>query len=61
MKETLDEAVSNTGADHIKVKHKPKLLSDTGPCYLSGEFKIYLDTNKLYASPLPQPVNTPHA
>ena len=36
VKETLDEAVSNTGVNHIQVKHRPRLLSDNGPCYLSG-------------------------
>jgi putative transposase len=40
--DTLDEAVSKTGVDKIKVKHKPRLLSDNGPCYLSGELKSYL-------------------
>lgn len=42
VKDTLDEAVSETGVDKIKVKHKPRLLSDNGPCYLSGELKSYL-------------------
>ena len=42
-KETLDEAVSNTGVNHIHVKHRPRLLSDNGPCYLSGELKSYLE------------------
>jgi putative transposase len=39
----LDEAVSNTGVNHIQVKHRPRLLSDNGPCYLSGELKNYLE------------------
>jgi transposase InsO family protein len=43
VKDTLDEAVSETGVDKIKVKHKPRLLSDNGPCYLSGELKSYLE------------------
>ena len=43
VKETLDEAVSNTGVNHIQVKHRPRLLSDNGPCYLSGELKNYLE------------------
>ena len=42
VKEILDEAVSNTGVNHIQVKHKPRLLSDNGPCYISGELKNYL-------------------
>ena len=43
VKETLDEAVSNTGVNHIQVKHRPRLLSDNGPCYISGELKNYLE------------------
>ena len=43
VKDTLDEAVSETGVDQIRVKHKPRLLSDNGPCYLSGELKSYLE------------------
>ena len=42
VKNTLDEAVQITSVDQIKVKHKPRLLSDNGPCYLSGELKSYL-------------------
>ena len=42
VKGTLDEAVKNTGVNHIRVKHRPRLLSDNGPCYLSGELKAYL-------------------
>jgi putative transposase len=43
VKETLDEAVSNTGVNRIQVKYRPRLLSDNGPCYPSGELKNYLE------------------
>ncbi len=43
VKETLDKAVEVTGVDRVKVRHKPRLLSDNGPCYLSSELKQYLD------------------
>jgi putative transposase len=43
VKENLDEAVSNTGVNHIQVQNRPRLLSDNGPCYISGEFKNYLE------------------
>ncbi len=43
VKETLDEAVDITGVDQVRVKHKPRLLSDNGPCYLSSELKTYLE------------------
>jgi transposase InsO family protein len=43
VKDTLDEAVNITGIDRIQVRHRPRLLSDNGPCYLSGELKSYLE------------------
>jgi transposase InsO family protein len=42
VKETLDEALAVTGIDQGRVKHKPRLLSDNGPAYLSGELRDYL-------------------
>ena len=43
--DTLDDALSFTGLDQVKVKHKPRLLSDNGPCYISGELADYLQEN----------------
>ena len=43
VKETLDEAVKKTGIKQIQVRHRPRLLSDNGPCYLSQELKSYLE------------------
>lgn len=43
VKETLDMAVTKTGVTKIHVRHRPRLLSDNGPCYLSHELKDYLD------------------
>lgn len=43
--DTLDDALSFTGLDEVKVKHKPRLLSDNGPCYISGELSAYLQAN----------------
>ena len=40
--ETLDEAIAITGVDQVKVNHRPRLLSDNGPAYLSGELREYL-------------------
>ena len=39
----LDMALDNTGVDKVNVSHRPRLLSDNGPCYLSSELKDYLD------------------
>lgn len=43
VQDTLDAALTFTGLYQIKAKHKPRLLSDNGPCYLSGELSDYLD------------------
>lgn len=43
VKNTLDLAVATTGITGVKVRHRPRLLSDNGPCYLAGELKQYLD------------------
>jgi len=43
--DTLDDALRFTGLDTIKVNHKPRLLSDNGPCYISGELTDYLQEN----------------
>jgi len=42
VKELLDLAVEKTGVEHVAVRHRPRLLSDNGPCYLSGELEKYL-------------------
>ena len=42
VKQTLDAAIENTGVNEITVKHRPRLLSDNGPCYISSELKDYL-------------------
>ncbi len=41
--DTLDDALRFTGLDGVKVNHKPRLLSDNGPCYVSGELAEYLE------------------
>jgi transposase InsO family protein/transposase-like protein len=44
---TLDLAVDATGISQTTVKHKPRLLSDNGPCYLAGDLKNYLDDREM--------------
>ena len=44
---TLDLAVDATGINHPTVKHKPRLLSDNGPCYLAGDLQNYLDDREM--------------
>jgi transposase InsO family protein len=43
--DTLDDALLFAGLDQVKVRHKPRLLSDNGPCYISGELSDYLQAN----------------
>jgi len=43
VKELLDMAVAKTGVNQIAVRHRPRLLSDNGPCYLSSELQEYLE------------------
>ena len=42
VKETLDLAVEKTGVTDARVRHRPRLLSDNGPAYVSNELKTYL-------------------
>ena len=39
---TLDTALAKTGVEQVKVRHRPRLLSDNGPCYISKELSEYL-------------------
>jgi transposase InsO family protein len=45
--ETLDEALAITGVDQVKIKHRPRLLSDNGAAYLSGELREYLGDRRM--------------
>ncbi len=40
--ETLDLARAVTGVDRVRVEHKPRLLSDNGPCYVAKDLATYL-------------------
>lgn len=42
---TLDLALQASGCDQAEVIHKPRLLSDNGPSYVSAELADYLDAN----------------
>jgi len=43
--ETLDLARAAAGVDRVPVIHRPRLLSDNGPCYVSAELATYLQAN----------------
>ena len=40
--DTLDDALAVTGLNQACINHKPRLLSDNGPCYVSGQLADYL-------------------
>ena len=42
VKELLDEAVAKTGVHRIQVRHRPMLLSDNGPCFISRDLREFL-------------------
>ena len=43
--DTRGDALCFAGLDQVKVRHKPRLLSDNGPCYISAELSGYLQEN----------------
>ena len=45
--DTLEDALKVTGLKHARVHHKPRLLSDNGPCYISGELKRWLNDHEI--------------
>ena len=42
VEDTLSLALEETGLDSSNVVHRPRLLSDNGPCYISGQLADYL-------------------
>jgi len=43
VKATINDAIALSGVDHAYIRHRPRLLSDNGPCYISGKLKQYLE------------------
>ena len=43
VQETLLMALASTGLDQVLVEHRPRLLSDNGSCYVSGELRAFLE------------------
>jgi len=44
---TLNKAIAFTGVDRVKVKHRPRLLSDNGPCYVSSQLAEYMESREM--------------
>jgi transposase InsO family protein len=47
VQELLDLAIAKTGITEIKIRHRHRLLSDNGPCYISGQLRNYLKERKI--------------
>lgn len=47
VQDTLDLALERSGRERARVLHRPRLLSDNGPCYLSKELKTYLEEHEM--------------
>ncbi len=44
---TLELAMEASGCDRPTVLHRPRLLSDNGPCYIAGDLAEWLDDHKM--------------
>ena len=47
VKETLDMALASSGQSSARVRHRPRLLSDNGPAYISGDLRDYLEKQQM--------------
>lgn len=47
VQDTLEVALEKAGIEKVKVRHKPRLLSDNGPCYLSRDLEAFLEDRHL--------------
>tara|TARA_B110000483_G_C17771076_1_gene379840 strand:- start:103 stop:555 length:453 start_codon:yes stop_codon:yes gene_type:complete len=45
--DTLEMALETSGCDQTTVRHKPRLLSDNGSCYISGELAGWLSDQRM--------------
>jgi len=45
--ETLNLALTASGCDTARVEHKPRLLSDNGPCYIPADLGDWLEQRSI--------------
>jgi hypothetical protein len=45
--DTLDMALAASGCDQAHVHHRPRLLSDNGPCYIASDLADYIEAHKM--------------
>ena len=47
VQDTLELAIDKTGIEYVQVRHRPRLLSDNGSCYVSKDLKTYLESKHM--------------
>ena len=47
VKELLDRAIAKTGIQDVAIRHRPRLLSDNGSCFISKELQDYLRKHEM--------------
>jgi putative transposase len=52
--DTLQVALQASGLDQVKVLHRPCLLSDNGPSYVSSELSEWLENKGIKQHPMTQ-------
>ena len=45
--DTLELALQASGCDQVNIRHRPRLLSDNGPSYISGELAEWLNDRSM--------------
>ncbi len=47
VQQTLEQALATAKLDRVRVRRRPRLLSDNGPCYVSGELRKFLEQKQM--------------
>ena len=47
LSKTLELALARAKLDRVRVRHRPRLLSDNGPCCVSGELRRFLEAQHM--------------
>ena len=45
--DTLEAALAAAGRDQTQIRHRPRLLSNSAPCYIAGELAQWLAANAM--------------
>jgi transposase InsO family protein len=48
---TREHALAKAKFDRVRVRHRPRLLSDNGSCHASGELRRFLDGQRMEHAP----------